>query len=147
MSLMTNYLIKAGNAEDFFKAIRNAKAPERFTQSFLKDLEFASSNDRLYIGVLKGLGFLDENGAPTGRYFAFLDQSQSIIRRPGRCVSLPERRSTARYALCRATEHNRTSRDAPHSHAERKTMPPAVLRVRSRKCCWMCNTPLTVGAR
>ena len=27
--------------------------------------------------MLKGLGFLDENGAPTERYFAFLDHSQS----------------------------------------------------------------------
>lgn len=30
-----------------------------------------------YIGVLKALGFLDEAGAPTDRYFAFLDQAQS----------------------------------------------------------------------
>ena len=76
---MTSYLIKTGNAEDFFKAIRNAKAPERFTNTFLKDLGFSSSNDRLYIGVLKGLRFLDDNGAPTDRYFAFLDQSQSDV--------------------------------------------------------------------
>jgi hypothetical protein len=27
--------------------------------------------------VLKGLGFLDDNGAPTDRYFRFLDHSQS----------------------------------------------------------------------
>jgi hypothetical protein len=79
MGLMTNYLIKASNAEDFFKAIRNAKAPERFTTSFLKDLDFSSSNDRLYIGLLKGLRFLDENGAPTERYFTFLDQSRSDV--------------------------------------------------------------------
>jgi len=35
------------------------------------------SNDRLYIGLLKGLGLLYENDSPTERYFAFLDQSQS----------------------------------------------------------------------
>jgi len=74
---MTAYLVTTKNAEAFFNAIRGAKAPERFTNKFLKDLEFSSSNDRLYIGVLKGLGFLDENGAPTERYFAFLDHSQS----------------------------------------------------------------------
>ncbi len=74
---MTNYLIRSSNTQDFFNAIRTAKAPERFTQSFLTDLDFTSSNDRLYIGVLKGLRFLDENGTPTQRYFAFLDQSQS----------------------------------------------------------------------
>lgn len=77
MGLMTNYLVKTGNAEEFFNALRTAKAPERFTTRFLKDLEFSSSNDRLYIGVLKGLGFLDDNGVPQQRYFNFLDQAQS----------------------------------------------------------------------
>lgn len=77
MSLMTSYLIKTSNAEDFFNAIRTAKAPERFTQKFLQDLEFTSSNDRLLIGVLKGLGFLDESGVPQKRYFDYLDQSRS----------------------------------------------------------------------
>ena len=77
MGLMTSYLIKTSNAEEFFNAIRNAQAPERFTQALLKDLEFATSNDRLYIPVLKGLRFLDDSGVPTERYFAFLDQSQS----------------------------------------------------------------------
>ncbi|MGB2804274.1 MAG: DUF5343 domain-containing protein, partial [Candidatus Zixiibacteriota bacterium] len=36
-----------------------------------------SSNDRLYIGFLSGLGFLDESGAPTQRYYDYLDQTQS----------------------------------------------------------------------
>jgi hypothetical protein len=79
MGLMTSYLIKTSNAEDFFNAIHSAKAPERFTTTFLKNLDFGSSNDRLYIGVLKGLRFLDDNGAPTERYFAFLDQSRSDV--------------------------------------------------------------------
>jgi hypothetical protein len=74
---MSAYLVTTKNAEAFFNAIQGAKAPERFTTKFLKDLDFESSNDRLFIGVLKGLGFLDENGAPTERYFAFLDHSQS----------------------------------------------------------------------
>lgn len=74
---MTAYLVTTKNAEAFFNAIQGAKAPERFTTKFLKDLDFTSSNDRLYIGVLKGLGLLDENGEPTDRYFAFLDHSQS----------------------------------------------------------------------
>ena len=77
MALMTAYLVTLKNAEAFFNSIQGAKAPERFTAKFLKDLDFSSSNDRLYIGLLKGLGFLDENGSPTERYFQFLDQSQS----------------------------------------------------------------------
>lgn len=77
MALMTAYLVTTKNAETFFNAIQGAKAPERFTTKFLKDLAFNSSNDRLYIGLLKGLGFLDDNGSPTDRYFVFLDHSQS----------------------------------------------------------------------
>lgn len=77
MPLTTAYLITIRNLEEFLNAIRTAKAPERFTQRFLEDLGFASSNDRLYIGLLKSLGFLDENAVPTQRYFDFLDQSQS----------------------------------------------------------------------
>lgn len=77
MSLTTSYLLKTSNLEEFLNAIRTARAPETFTHKFLKDLDFSSSNDRLLIGVLKGLGFLTENAEPTERYFAFLDQSQS----------------------------------------------------------------------
>lgn len=77
MSLTTSYLLKTSNLADFFNAIQSAKAPERFSHKFLKDLEFTSSNDRLFLGVLKGLGFIDENGVPQQRYFDFLDQSNS----------------------------------------------------------------------
>ncbi|HXN25202.1 MAG TPA: DUF5343 domain-containing protein [Candidatus Dormibacteraeota bacterium] len=54
-----------------------AQAPERFTQKFLEGLEFSSSNDRLYLGLLKSLKFIDESGVPLDRYYKFLDQSQS----------------------------------------------------------------------
>lgn len=77
MALMTAYLATTKNAEAFFNALQTAKAPERFTTKFLKDLDFTSSNDRLYIGILKGLGFIDDSGIPTERYYAFLDHSES----------------------------------------------------------------------
>ena len=54
-----------------------AKAPEKFTTKFLEDLGFKSSSDRLFISMLKALGFLDNNGVPQQRYFDFMDQSQS----------------------------------------------------------------------
>src|SRR5262249_20897294 len=47
-----------------------------FTLKFIEDLGFKSTNDRLFIPLLKALGFLDENGAPKQRYFDFLDDSQ-----------------------------------------------------------------------
>jgi hypothetical protein len=77
MSLTNTYLITTRNLEAFLNALQTAQAPERFTNKFLQDLEFSSSNDRLFIGLLKGLGFIDESGAPQQRYFDFLDQTQA----------------------------------------------------------------------
>jgi Family of unknown function (DUF5343) len=77
MALNSSYLVTTKNFDSFFNSLTTAKAPDVFTQKFLENLEFKSTNDRLYIGLLKSLGFLDANGAPTDRYFKFLDQSQS----------------------------------------------------------------------
>lgn len=77
MALPKTYLITTKNLEAFLNAIIGAQAPERFTQKFLESLEFKSTNDRLFIGLLKTLGFIDETGIPTNRYYNFLDQTQS----------------------------------------------------------------------
>jgi hypothetical protein len=77
VALNSSYLVTTKNLESFFNSLITAKAPSTFTQKFLEGLEFKSTNDRLYINLLKNLGFLDANGAPTERYFKFLDQSQS----------------------------------------------------------------------
>ncbi len=74
MSLTTSYLVTTKNLEPVINAILTAKAPERFSYKFLEDLGFKSSNDRLYINLFKSLGFLDEAGTPTERYYRFLDQ-------------------------------------------------------------------------
>lgn len=77
MSLSTTYLVKTSNLEEFFEKIIQAQAPEKFTHKFLQNLGFKSTNDRLYLGILKSLGLLDDAGVPTQRYFDFLDRSQS----------------------------------------------------------------------
>lgn len=77
MALPTSYLTSIKNLEGIFAAIQGAQAPEKFTQAFLESLEFKSNSDRLYIGVLKSLGFLDDSGRPRERYFRFLDQTQA----------------------------------------------------------------------
>jgi hypothetical protein len=77
MSLTTAYLTGTKNLEAILEAIRNAQAPEIFTSRFLVELGFDTTNDRLIIGVLKGIEFLDESGAPTERYFSYLDDTQS----------------------------------------------------------------------
>jgi Family of unknown function (DUF5343) len=77
MALTSAYLVTTKNLEAFFNSLQSAKAPERFTTKFLTQLDLTSSNDRLFIGLLKGLGFIDEGGVPTKRYFEFLDQTQA----------------------------------------------------------------------
>ena len=77
MALSNAYLLTTKNLEGILAAIRNAQAPEKFTITFLESLGFTSTNDRLILGVLKALGFLDEAGTPTQRYFEFLDDTQS----------------------------------------------------------------------
>ncbi len=77
MALPDSYTVKPGSIPAYFDAMLNAEPPTRFTQSFLESLEFKSTNDRLFIGVLKDLGFIDEDGVPQDRYYQFLDRSQS----------------------------------------------------------------------
>lgn len=77
MALPTSYLTSVKNLEGILAAIQGAQAPEKFTQSFLEALEFKSSSDRLFINVLKALGFLDQENRPTDRYYRYLDQTQA----------------------------------------------------------------------
>lgn len=77
MALPTAYLTSQKNLGGILEALKTAKAPDKFTLAFLESLEYSSSSDRLIVGVLKALGFLDDAGRPTDRYFRFLDQTQS----------------------------------------------------------------------
>ncbi len=78
MALPTSYM--TGNytkIPQYFEAILNAQAPEKFTVKFLKDLGFTSSTDIQFINVLKSLGFLDDSGVPTELYYQLFDQSET----------------------------------------------------------------------
>lgn len=77
MALPKAYLTSTKNVDSMLSAIQQGQAPKQFTTRFLEGLGFKSSSDRLMIGVLKALKFLDENGTPRQRYFEFLDQGQS----------------------------------------------------------------------
>lgn len=77
MALPKSYLTSAKNLKAIFESISGAQAPEKFTIGFLETLDFKSSSDRLIVGVLKSLGFVDSDGKPTERYFRFLDQTVS----------------------------------------------------------------------
>jgi hypothetical protein len=77
MALPDSYTLKPGSIPAYFDAILQAEAPQRFSIKFLEGLEFKNTNDRLLIGVLKDLKFLDTDAVPTKRYYEFLDRSQS----------------------------------------------------------------------
>ncbi len=62
------YMISNGKIESIFAKIRSAAKPAKFTNELLKQMGFASSNDRAVIPLLKKLGFLLEDGTPTEYY-------------------------------------------------------------------------------
>ena len=75
--LTRRYLTSTKNLPAIMEAIVAGTAPERFTQAHLKGIGFQSSNDRAVIPLLKDLGFLTDDGAPTDRYHEYRDQSRS----------------------------------------------------------------------
>lgn len=77
MGLPDSYTQKWNSIPAYFDAILDAQAPERFSLKFLENLGFTSTNDRLFISILKDLGFLNADGVPQPRYFEFLDRSLS----------------------------------------------------------------------
>jgi Family of unknown function (DUF5343) len=77
MALAESYTLKPNAIPAYFDAMLDAQPPERFSVKFLENLGFTSTNDRLFIGILKDLGFLNRDGAPQQRYFDFLDRSQA----------------------------------------------------------------------
>ncbi len=76
MAIPEAYINNVGSLTRFMQQIQSAGVPERVTFEFLKTLGFASSNDRPIISVLKGINFLDQNGAPTDVYKYYRDPTQ-----------------------------------------------------------------------
>jgi hypothetical protein len=77
MALPDSYTLKTGSIPAYFDAMLDAQPPERFSLKFLENLGFTSTNDRLFIGILKDLGFLNRDGTPQPRYFSFLDRERA----------------------------------------------------------------------
>jgi Family of unknown function (DUF5343) len=77
VGLPESYTLKPNSIPAYFDAILDAQPPDRFSLKFLENLGFTSTNDRLFIGILKDLGFLNRDGAPQSRYFEFMDRSRS----------------------------------------------------------------------
>lgn len=79
MSLPDSYTQKPGAIPAYFDAVLDAQPPERFSLKFLENLGFTSTNDRLFVSILKDLGFLNADGVPQQRYYDFMDRSQSRV--------------------------------------------------------------------
>ncbi len=75
MALQPVYLVAAKNLGPFLEALRRAQAPEKVALKVLESLGFKSTNDRLFIPLLKAMKFVDEAGKPTARYHSFLDDT------------------------------------------------------------------------
>ena len=62
------YMLTNNKIDAILSKVRSAAKPSKFTYEFLKQLGFSSSNDRAIIPLLKKLGFILEDGAPTDYY-------------------------------------------------------------------------------
>ncbi len=79
MSLPTTYTQEYRKIGEFFNKIRDAQAPEKFTQQLLKDWGYKSNNHRAFIPLLKALGFLSAEGTPTQKYHEYRNHSASLF--------------------------------------------------------------------
>jgi hypothetical protein len=77
MALINSYVQVYGQLPTFFKRIADGQAPDKFSRQYLKDLGFASSNFHAVIPLLKSLGFLSPDGAPTPRYHEYRNTARS----------------------------------------------------------------------
>jgi Family of unknown function (DUF5343) len=75
--MIDRYMTSTKNVPAIFQKIVEGAAPPRFTSAHLKKLGFKSSNDMGAVGLLKALGFLSEDGAPTERYLSYRDRNRS----------------------------------------------------------------------
>ncbi|HEX7705007.1 MAG TPA: DUF5343 domain-containing protein [Thermoanaerobaculia bacterium] len=76
MALQPVYLVAAKNLGKFLDALRHAQPPDKMNLKFVDELGFTSTNDRLFIPLLKAMRFVDDAGKPTSRYHAFLDDTE-----------------------------------------------------------------------
>ena len=75
--LINRYMTSVKNLAGIFQKIIEGAAPDKFTIAHLKGLGFSSSNDFGVLALLKDLNFLSGDGAPTARYLAYRDRTQS----------------------------------------------------------------------
>jgi hypothetical protein len=83
MALPDSYTFKANAIPAYFDAILDAQPPERFSLKFLENLGFTSTNDRLFIGILKDLGFLKSRWCTAIALLRFSRSDEIQVRASG----------------------------------------------------------------
>ena len=71
------YMITVTKLHNMLDAIQKASVPSSFSNEFLKDLGFTSSNDRRLKSVLRYLGMTDGSGNPQDAYKKFVDHTKA----------------------------------------------------------------------
>ncbi len=62
------YVLTQGRLKQFLSRIQTTGTPSKVTHRWLESIGYKSKNDRLFVGVLKFIGFADSNGIPTDQY-------------------------------------------------------------------------------
>ena len=62
------YMVANGKISQILDKLRKAAEPSKFTHAFLKQLGFASTNDRAIVPLLRRLEFLNDDSSPTEKY-------------------------------------------------------------------------------
>ncbi|HTM44380.1 MAG TPA: DUF5343 domain-containing protein [Polyangiaceae bacterium] len=75
--MLDRYMTSTKNLAAIMQRIVEGAAPPKFGSGHLKRMGFKSSNDQGVVGVLRGLEFVDDSGAPTARYHAYRDRVRS----------------------------------------------------------------------
>jgi hypothetical protein len=75
MEVTSAYLYIVNTLPQILESVQRAQVPAKFTNSFLQALGYKSTNDRAFINVWKGLGFLDGSSTPTESYKQFRDKA------------------------------------------------------------------------
>jgi hypothetical protein len=71
------YSPNPASVKRFFSHVQSAGIPDKVTLKYLEKVGFKTKNDRYIITVLKALGFLDNNGAPTKTWQAYRNKAKA----------------------------------------------------------------------
>ena len=69
------YMLSNNKILPIIQSLQSAAKPSKFTTEFLKNMGFNSSNDRAILNLFKRLGFLSDDGVPTGYYDQLRDKT------------------------------------------------------------------------